>query len=321
MSRMFTNRHEIFSQVLAPGNPVHILALAASQFGACRCWAAPVASSVSVADAAASARMSSNCTCLRAPARLSSSTALRWALGKLRSVWRRPPSASFSWSWHLRWRRKWRALIDDNNLMLTRARHAPSTPQLRQTTVQRSLRRWPKHLGWFYRFSPVLVPCRRRAQQFDHWVRLLVRLPLAGDLSLYGVTNGSRESPTLVANKSSNEPQNSEDELGTSCDEFAVCIFMSHSNRWLIVYSNHYITLEQATFFCCAALNHLKHILWAGKNNKKKVWIFRSAHKTHSVCLFSICRVFLDESDFPSLNIDVAQNKAQHAFSIEKFCK
>lgn len=32
-------------------------------------------------------------------------------------------------------------------------------------------------------------------------------------------------------------------------------------------------------------------------------------HKTQSDCLFSICWVFLDESDLLSLNIDSAQNK------------
>lgn len=60
-------------------------------------------------------------------------------------------------------------------------------------------------------------------------------------------------------------PQNTENELGTSCEQLSVCIFMSHIYGWLIVNSDHYITLEHATFFSRAALDHLE---WGEKPGK-----------------------------------------------------
>lgn len=62
-----------------------------------------------------------------------------------------------------------------------------------------------------------------------------------------------------IYNKFSSSPHNAKNKLRPSCDQLPVCIFVSHIYGWLIINSNHYITLEHTTFFSCTSLDHLEN--------------------------------------------------------------
>lgn len=89
-------------------------------------------------------------------------------------------------------------------------------------------------------------------------------------VALYGVTNDNYLLLKLHSTKhccnNFQQPQNPENKFSSSCDQLSVCIFMSHIYGWLIVNSDHYITLKQTRFLCRASLDHLKKSRTESKN-------------------------------------------------------